>query len=208
MTLPGKNDDVTPDDKQKPEDDDRETVDLTQDELDDMVERRLADQKRTLLKPFDNFAELEKKAKAFDDLEAENQTELEKLQGEMATTKTNADNALALANETLIRSEFITHAAAANVANPEDAYALADRTDVVINDKGKVEGVAEQVLALVKAKRLPLRAGPPAPDLDGGAGGDGRPGDDDLPELTVDEETVSGKLNVKKERYAKAKKNG
>ena len=91
-------------------------------------------------------------------------TEAQRLQKEVADLKASNDRIIAQANERVIMAAFVAEAAKLGVVHPQDAYALADRSTVAIDDKGNVTGADKAVEALVKAGRLPTKAAQP-PDI-------------------------------------------
>ena len=174
---------------------------FTQSELDVIVKDRLAREKEK----YSGFDELKKKAEQWAAHEEAQKTELQKAQEAAQTALSEKDQALKVANDRMIRAEFISEASRLNVAHPEDAYALADRAGVQISDDGKVIGVNEAVKALVEGGRLPLTGKPKAPGMDGGAGGGDRDSDKKV-ELTEEERKTAAKMGLKPEAYAKQKK--
>lgn len=131
-------------------------------------------------------------------------TETDKLRAELEAAKAEAVKAQAAAQEMLIRSAFVAEAAKVGASHPEDVYLLADRSAVSVDDKGKVEGVAEAVKVLVDAGRVPISGHAPAPNLDGGAG-NGERGNGKATKLTVEELETARKMNIPPDRYAAQK---
>ena len=84
-------------------------------------------------------------------------SETDKLNKRVQEAEAAKEAALRSANDRLIRAAFIAEAAAAGVEFPADAFALADRTNVSVDESGNVSGVTEAVNALVNANRLLLR---------------------------------------------------
>jgi hypothetical protein len=168
----------------------------TQEEVDAIVQKRLARQKGK----YSDYAELQEKAKELDDLKEAKKSETEKLQSKLDKANAERDAALSTADTTLITATFIRVASQLGVKHPEDAYNLADRTAVMI-EEGKVVGVEEAVKALVKDGRLPLVGKPKAPGLDGGAGDGER--STDIPKLTPEQKEAADKMKVPHEDYAK-----
>ena len=124
--------------------------------------------------------------------------ELEKLQEAREKAERERDQALQRAQDTLIRSAFVEAASKAGAANPGDAYLLADRSAVSVNDEGQIEGVEDAVKALVDAGRLPMAGRATAPGLNGGAGDGKRPG---APTLSDEEIAVAKKMGLTTEQY-------
>lgn len=129
-------------------------------------------------------------------------SETDKLTKRLQEAEQAKETALRSANDRLIRAAFIAEAAAAGVEFPADAFALADRTNVSVDDSGNVSGVTEAVKALVDAKRLPLRNRTVA-GLDSGAGnGQGQR----QVTLTEQELAIARKMGIKPEDYAAQKR--
>jgi hypothetical protein len=133
------------------------------------------------------LSDLEKEKKRADDAEAREKTANEKAQ------------------TTALKAAFENAAYKAGVLHPEDVYLLADKSSVAVDDDGKITGVTEAVKALVDAGRVPMTASgpPPAPNLDGGAGGNH--GGAGAAKLTADEIEMAGKMGVSLEAAAKQK---
>ena len=146
---------------------------------------------------------LDELEKAEADRAAAKLTETEKQAKELADARADAEKARGEAREMLIKAAFIAEAATAGVAHPEDAFALADKSDVDVNDVGAVTGVAESMKTLVDAGRLTMNTGKRrAPDLNGGAGGQGRGGDDDEPvKLSNEQLATAKKLGIEPKKY-------
>ena len=96
-------------------------------------------------------------------------SEMDKLNRRLAEAETARQQALTTANDRLIKAAFVAEAAKHNIEYPEDAFLLADKTNVAVDESGNVSGVAETVKTLVDGKRLPLRNRAIA-SLDAGAG--------------------------------------
>lgn len=162
--------------------------------------RKLRDEVKTL-KP------LARKLTDYEKAEAERQaaemTESERLRAEIAAAKKEAEEARTQARDTLIRSAFVSEAAKAGAAHPEDVYRLADLSGVEIDEAGAVTGVTEAVKALVDAGRVPLLGKQPAPSLDGGAGG--RERTDQTTRLTPLEVDIAKRMGLTAEQYQKSK---
>lgn len=169
---------------------------FSQEELDHILSDRLKREREK----YADYADLKEKAAKLDEIEEANKTELEKAQELATRAQAERDEALAQADERLIRAAFVAEAAQLNVAHPGDAYMLADLTGVEIAEDGNVTGVKEAVEALVKSGRLVIRQGA-APDLDGGAGS-GKAGSD-VVTLSEEQLRVAQKMNISPEEYAK-----
>lgn len=173
---------------------------FTQDELNRIITDRLAQER----KKYADYEDLKKKASEFDKIAEAQKSETDKLREAASKAQQERDAALSTANERMLRASFIAEAAKANVAYPEDAYALADKSNVKIGDDGNAIGVVEAVKSLVDAGRLPLGAKPVAPNLNAGAGS-GERTRDLVATLTPEEQTVARKMGITAEAYAKSK---
>ena len=129
---------------------------------------------RDALKAANN--EAAQRRKKLDEYERAEQTrkdaelsEMDKLNKRLAEAETARQQALTTANDRLIKAAFVAEAAKHGVEYPEDAFLLADKSNVAVDDSGNVIGVAETVKTLVDGKRLPLRNRAVA-SLDAGAG--------------------------------------
>jgi len=173
---------------------------FTQQDIDRVVSERLARQKAQ----FADYDELKTKASKLAEIEEAQKTETQKLAERAAAAEAARDEALARAQDMLIRSAFVAEGARLQVAHPEDVYALADLAGVSVDEAGRVTGVAEAVKAIVDANRIPLANRPQAPKLDGGAGRAQKP--EDLPALNEVELAIARKMNVPPEKYAAEKR--
>ncbi len=149
----------------------------TQEELNRIVTQRVQKSKAQ----FKNFDDYKQAAERLAQLEAQNQTESERLraQVEKATQEAQAASerekaANARANDTLVRSEVIRRASLANVADPDDAYVFLsspqyrDRFPISVDEAGNVTGVEEAVTGLLTEKPN-LAARVSSGGFDGGA---------------------------------------
>jgi hypothetical protein len=139
------------------------------------------------------------------DREAEKLSDLEKERKRADDAEAREKAADERAKTTALKAAFENAAYKAGVAHPEDVYLLADKSAVAMDDDGKVTGVVEAVKALVDAGRVPMTdtGPPPAPNLDGGAGGNH--GNSGAAKLTADEIEMAGKMGVSLEAAAKQK---
>lgn len=142
------------------------------------------------------FEEAEQKRK-----EAE-LSETDKLNKRLADAESAKEQALRTANERLLKAAFVAEAALAGAEHPGDAFLLADKTSVAIDDDGNVTGAAEAVRAIVESGRLPLKDKRRAPSLDGGKGGSGNPADTKATNLTEAELAQARKMRITPEQYA------
>ena len=116
---------------------------FSQADLDRVVQDRLARAEKKW------EADLQKKLE--DERKKAAMTETEKLTAAKEEAEAKAAQALAAANEMLIRAEVKSIAADMGLVDGDAAYALIDREDVEVKD-GKVKGVKEALEALVKEK--------------------------------------------------------
>jgi uncharacterized phage infection (PIP) family protein YhgE len=101
----------------------------------------------------------------------EEMSELEKAQKLLAEEKQSREEL-----ETNFTSSNIQHAVELTAAkmdfqNPEDAYRLADLSEVEITDEGKVEGVEKALKDLAKSRPYLIKGKSKAPDIDAKSGG-------------------------------------
>lgn len=174
---------------------------FTQEQVNAIISDRLARQKAQ----FGDYEDLRAKAEKLAEIEAAQLSELEKAQQRAADLERRAQEAEGRARDTLIRSAFVSEAAKAGAAHPEDAYRLADRSRVEVGDDGNVSGVTDAIKALVDGGRLVMAGKPRAPNLDAGAGGGGGSGDAPEP-LTQDEIAMAARLGLTPEQYRKGKR--
>lgn len=140
-----------PDPTQQPAPSPSEPKTFTQDQVNTI----LAEEKRKVLAKFDGFDELKAKAARFDEIEAQNATELEK------AVKKAADEARAdmtdTTNKRLVRAEVKAAAAALGFHNPAIAATqLSDKfAGVKVSDTGDVDEAAVKALVEQLAKDEP-----------------------------------------------------
>jgi len=140
---------------------------FSQADVDRIVKDRLARQKGQ----FADYDDLKLKASKLDEIEAQNQTELEKAQKRAAELEQKATEAAARAQEALLRSAVVSEAARKNVVDPDAALALLDRSKIEFDDSGTPTNLAAEMDALLQAK--PYLVGGGRGDADQGArGGD------------------------------------
>ena len=174
---------------------------FTQAELEAILAERLSRQKAQ----FADYADLKAKSQKWDEVEAAQKTETQRLTEAKAKAERERDEALQRAQARLIRAAFIAEAAKAGAAHPEDVLALADTTNVKLDDSDNVVGVAEAVQAVIAAGRVPTTAAQRAPSLDAGAGGGKRADEQKRAALTEQELEQARKLRITPEQYAKNK---
>ena len=130
-------------------------------------------------------------------------SEMDKLNKRLAEAETARQQALQTANDRLIKAAFVAEAAKHNIEYPEDAFLLADKSNVAVDDSGNVSGVAETVKTLVDGKRLPLRNRAVA-SLDAGAGSTSN--GQRFTALNEAELAIARRLGIKPDEYAANKR--
>ena len=173
---------------------------LTQQDVDRIVSERLARQKAQ----YADYDDLKAKAAKLQEFEEAQKTELQKAQERLDKIERERDEAVARSTDRMIRAAFLAESTKAGAMHPGDVYALADVSGVTIDDDGNVQGVDVAVKAVVEAGRVPLNTRPPAPRMDGGAGGGSR-STDHVPTLTDDELKMASRFGITAEAYAKRK---
>ena len=145
---------------------------FSQSELDKIVEKRLAKEKRKFEKYKDvDVDEYNKWKKEKADQEEAAKTELDKANEKAEEAEKKSKQAIETANKRLILAEFKVLAKDANIKYINDAYQLADLSEVEVKDDGSIEGLKEVIEDLVKEKPFLV-------DTDDGAmGGTGKIGD-------------------------------
>lgn len=114
---------------------------FTQDEMNAVISRRL-DRERKL---WEQKVEDEKKKAAM--------TESERLKTEKEEAEKKAAAATEKANQRLIRSEVIAQATKLDIIDPDAAFLLVDKTDIIVDeDNDSVKGVKEALTLLIKSK--------------------------------------------------------
>lgn len=102
---------------------------------------------------FDSVDAMKAAAKAKKEADDKNKSDLEKEKEAREKAEREKKDALEAANARLINADIKVFAAQAGFADPSDAVALVDRTDIKVDDAtGEVTGAKEAVEALAKAK--------------------------------------------------------
>ncbi|WP_353854803.1 Clp protease ClpB [Bacillus sp. Bos-x628] len=143
---------------EQPKDDQPKKIELTQDELDALITKRIS----RVESKYADYGKLKERVEAFEKAEQEKAdaelTELDRLKKELEA-KSETEQSLAKQIEELkkasdqekITNEFIKKATSANIAYIDDALRLADLSGVSIED-GKVVGVDDVVKSLAEEK--------------------------------------------------------
>ena len=173
---------------------------FTNEQVEAIVEQRLARER----KKYSDYGDLQEKAKKWAEFEEAQKSELQKAQEAAERANVERDRALQEANDRLIRAAFMAEAGRVHAKHPEDAYLLADLSDVAITDDGRVTGVMAAVEVLLSDGRLPTEGRPSAPKLDAGAGSGERTNERPV-KLTDEELAIARKMNISPEDYAKHK---
>lgn len=128
------------------------------------AKKALEDQAKAL--GYESYAAMEAAAKAYQAAKDKEKSDLQREQEAKQAAEAKAAQAEERAKQAYIKASFVAHAATANLVDVEDAFRLADLSDVTVKDDGTVEGVKEVVEALVKAKPYLVKSGagtvPPA----------------------------------------------
>jgi len=134
------------------------------------VEKALKDANRKAAADRNRLAELEKteteRQKAQMTEEEKRTARLSELEKLAAEAQRDKERALADAASLRIRASIVAAAAMKGFMDPEDAFHLADLSNVTLKDDGKVDGIEEALTALAKAKPYMLRQpGKPIPQI-------------------------------------------
>ena len=146
---------------------------FTQEELDRIVQDRLARAKRE--EPAD-YKELKAQAAKWAEYEESQKTELEKAQNAAKAAQKEAAQAIARANQQLTDAAILTEASKAKMLKPEHAPLLVDKNSVTIGDDGQVTGAQEAVTAFLEANPEYVGKGRVADPVAQGARGTPTPG--------------------------------
>lgn len=147
---------------------------FTQADVDKIIQDRLA---RVKQEPPADYEDLKAKAAKLDDLEAANQSELDKLIARAETAEKTATEAQDKARQSDIRSAVIAAATTAGAVDPDAVLALLPNDAVTVGDDGQVTGAEDAVTGLLESK--PYLVGQAAEpqkqhgSADGGARGSG-----------------------------------
>lgn len=143
---------------------------FTQDELNAIVQDRLA--RATKGQPSkDELTELRAAKTKLEELEQAGASELEKANKAREQAEAKATEALATANERLLKSTAITALVGAGVTSVEAAYRALDKTGLTVEDDGTVSGLDDAVKALVEEVPAFVGKGTPGSADQGARGG-------------------------------------
>lgn len=141
---------------------------------------------------FESVEAMQAAAKAKKEADDKSKSELEMEKAAREKAEAEGKSALAKANERLINAEIKIAAQAARFVDPGDAVALVDRTNVQIDDAGKITGVKEAVETLAKAKPHLIGKGGK-----GSIGSGSNPGPDDPPDPVAAAKKIAEERNKK-----------
>ena len=141
---------------------------------------------------FESVEAMQAAAKVKKEADDKSKSELEKEKAAREKAEAEGKSALAKANERLINAEIKIAAQAARFVDPGDAVALVDRTNVQIDDAGKITGVKEAVETLAKAKPHLIGKGGK-----GSIGSGSNPGPDDPPDPVAAAKKIAEERNKK-----------
>lgn len=125
-----------------------ESKTFTQEELNQIVRDRLARE----TSKYKDYNDLKSKATKFDELQAQNQSELDKALERASNAETKAAEADTKLRQALVRSAVVSEATRLNAVDPDAVFALLDRTTIEIKDDGTIEGVKSAVESLMQEK--------------------------------------------------------
>lgn len=143
-------------------DDKPKKVEMTQEELDALIAKRLEREKKKYADYDDLKTKLSDYEKAEEERKKADMSEIERLQAEkdealkkVEEYEGKASQALSSANERLKRAEFRLLAKEMNVRNDaiDDAFKLADLSAVEVDEDGNVKGVKEALETLSENKK-------------------------------------------------------
>lgn len=129
---------------------------FTQDDVDRIVRDRLRRER-------ERIADLESKAKRWDEFEQSQKSELELAQERLAQSEARAAALESQFRDAMVRNEIVSSATYAGFMNPQDAIRMIeDYGTITFDDSGKPVGIKEAVEALAKDKPYLLRQTPAA----------------------------------------------
>ena len=116
----------------------------SKEEMTAAVEKRIARERKKVK------AELEKEYS--EKKKKDEMTENERLKTEKEEAEKKASERIVAADKRLIRAEVKNMAVKLNIVDSDGAYQLMDKSNVKVNDDGKVEGVEESLKELIETK--------------------------------------------------------
>lgn len=142
---------------------------FTAEYVDKIVQDRLA--RDRALRPGipTDYDDLKAKAAKFDEIEAANKSELEKLQEALVAEQSKTATASERAQRALVRAAVIAEAQRAGAVDPDAVLAMLPQDAVTIGDDDQVTGADAAVQALLEAK--PYLVGKPTRPNPGSADG-------------------------------------
>lgn len=179
---------------------------LSQEEVNAIVAREVAKAQRGKLDPKELGFESGKELKDFLDqakqkFEADKDEGQKQLEAAIEEARTTArQEVLSQANQRLVKAEFMLAAANAGIKFGEDAFALAQTTDlwtsVEVDDEGQVSGFDDAFFAELKTQKPYLFEEAKAKIPDAGAGAHGEAGEkNSLQELAAKYPSLRGAVN-------------
>lgn len=121
------------------------------DDVERIVRERLARDRKD--RPSDDeLKKLRERAAKLDEIEAANQSELERAQKEAEDLRKEIETERAARNEASLRATVVAEAAKKNVVDPDAALALIDRTTLEFDDSGAPSNVPDVLDALLTAR--------------------------------------------------------
>ena len=124
------------------------TITLTQPEMDQMIQDRLAQQARSRYSDYD---ELKAKAAKLDEMEGQQKTDLEKAQAAATQAQKERDDAIKSAESTRRETAILVEATKQGADTDLVLAVLADSDDITVKD-GKVIGAEAAITKLLEAK--------------------------------------------------------
>lgn len=134
---------------------------FTQDQVNQMMGKVRSEERAK----FSDYSRLKERAQKADDLEAANLSDKEKLERKAADAERKAIDADARIADTAIRAEVRLRSVQKGIVDPDAAYALIDRTDIVYSDEEGVTGVDTALDTLLVNKSYLKAPNVSAPNL-------------------------------------------
>ncbi len=126
---------------------------------------------------FESVETMQQAAKTAKEAEEKNKTELEKEKARADKLEQERQDNVEKANQKLVNAELKVFAAQLKFVDPQDAVALANRSEIQVDEEGNVTGAEDAVKALAKAKpHLTGKAGSQAGGGSFNSGSDGAGG--------------------------------